>query len=125
VDKQVSDGTPGQDRVGGYGVEGPQDHGEVGGPRVFEILGTAAVLDCLPRQRLMELAVAFGVWDEAPRRGRARAPDGGRVGSPLDALSKPELADKLVHRRSVTPRALWYALTTGERIKVLSQVPTL
>ena len=120
------DGTPGQDRAKGYGVEGPHDHGEVGGPRVFELLGTPEVLDCLARQRLLELAVLFGVWSDplarTVRRGVAITRPEGRD---LDILSKHQLIDLLSGRRAVTPRALWYALTTSERIKVLSSVPTL
>ncbi len=88
-------------------------------------MGTPAVLACLPRQRVLDLAVAFGVWDDAPRQGRARPLDAGRAGPALEALSTPELVERLALRRSVTPRALWHALTPGERIKVLSHVPTL
>jgi hypothetical protein len=124
LDKQSSDGTPGQARAESYDFDGAHGQGEVGGPRVFEILGTPAVLDCLPRQRLLELGVVFGLWNETVRPSRAAA-DGRPVGRDLEVLSKPELIALLAARRSLTARALWYALTTAERIKVLSNVPTL
>ena len=137
MNTQLSDGTPGQARAGSSPIGsaraipaprtpagGPAESTEVGGPRVFELIGTPAVLDCLPRMRLLELGVVFGVWNETSRPSRAAA-EGGAVGRDLEALSKPELIALLSARRGLTPRALWYALTTSERIKVLSSVPTL
>jgi hypothetical protein len=124
LDRQLIDGTPGEAREAGYDVD--HGHAETGGPRVFEVLGTPMVLDCLPRQRLVDLAVVFGVWSD-PLEGRARRGvlTSQAQGRDLDILSKHQLIELLADRRSLTPRALWYSLTTAERIKVLSSVPTL
>jgi hypothetical protein len=83
---------------------------EVGGPRVFEVIGLVGVLECLPRQRLINLAVTFGLWNGGAREASA---------SPLESLTKLELVETMARRKNVSARAVWYALTPAERIAVI------